>query len=139
MRMSEHEVAILDLQRAPYAREACCRVVQGIRTTVDSISVGRFDQNLAVQRISPPPAAQLDVHVHTAPHRHLATNEHKGRTISSRTPSPDRSYPLRERAINMCQSHGHRREVGDHDLAASGHMMYRCDVRVCKPKFPLSA
>jgi len=52
--MSEHEVAILDLQRAPYAREACCRVVQGIRTTVDSISVGRFDQNLAVQRISPP-------------------------------------------------------------------------------------
>jgi hypothetical protein len=29
-------------------------------TTVDSISVGRFDQNLAVQRIYPPPrAAQL--------------------------------------------------------------------------------
>jgi hypothetical protein len=29
-------------------------------TTVDSISVGRFDQNLAVQRIPPPPhAAQL--------------------------------------------------------------------------------
>ena len=54
MRMSEHEVAVLDLQRAPYAREACCRVVQGIRTTVDSISVGRFDQNLAVQRIPPP-------------------------------------------------------------------------------------
>ena len=76
MRMSEHEVAILDLQRAPYAREACCRVVQGIRTTVDSISVGRFDQNLAVQRISPP-VAQLDVHVHTAPHRHLVTDQHK--------------------------------------------------------------
>jgi hypothetical protein len=57
MRMSEHEVAILDLQRAPYAREACCRVVQGIMTTVDSNSVGRFDQNLAVQRISPPPPA----------------------------------------------------------------------------------
>ncbi len=63
MRMSEHEVAILDLPRAPYAREACCRVITGIRTTVDSISVGRFDQNLAVQRIFPPPAAQLDVHV----------------------------------------------------------------------------
>jgi hypothetical protein len=57
MRMSEHEVAILDLQRAPYAREACCRVVQGIRTTVDCIFVGRFDQNLAVQRISPPPSS----------------------------------------------------------------------------------
>jgi hypothetical protein len=28
-------------------------------TAVDSISVGRFDQNMAVQRISPPPAAQL--------------------------------------------------------------------------------
>ena len=55
MRMSEHEVVVLDLQRAPYAREACCRVVQGIRTTADSISVGRFDQNLAAQRIPPPP------------------------------------------------------------------------------------
>ena len=53
MRMSELEVTILDLQRAPYRREACCRVVQGIKTTVNSISVGRFDQNLAVQRISP--------------------------------------------------------------------------------------
>jgi hypothetical protein len=76
MRMSEHEVAVLDLQRAPYAREACCRVVQGIRTTVDSIYVGRFDQNLAVQRI-PPPVAQLDVHVHAAAHRHLVTDQHK--------------------------------------------------------------
>ena len=56
MRMSEHEVAILDLQRAPYAREACCRVVQGIGTTVDSIFVGRFDQNLAAKRIPPPPS-----------------------------------------------------------------------------------
>jgi hypothetical protein len=53
MRMSELEVTSLDLQRAPYGREACCRVVQGIMTTINSISVGRFDQNLGVQRISP--------------------------------------------------------------------------------------
>ena len=28
-------------------------------TTVDSIDVGRFDQNLLIQRITPPPAAQI--------------------------------------------------------------------------------
>jgi hypothetical protein len=42
-------------------------------TTVDSISVGRFDQNQAVQRLSLP-GAQLDVHSLTAPHRHVVRN-----------------------------------------------------------------
>jgi hypothetical protein len=39
-------------------------------TTVDSISVGRFDQNLAAQRISPPPPQ---------PHAHL----HQGQQVAN--------------------------------------------------------
>ena len=61
----------------------------------------------------------------------IATNKHKGRTISSRTPFPDRTYSLHERAINMCQSHGHCRKVCDRELTLRGHRMHRCDFHVC--------
>ena len=119
MHMSELEVTILDLQRAPYRREACCRVCTGHKDyhkfhlrwslrSKPSRSTSSRSTDITL------PAAQLDVHAHTAPHRHLATNEHKGRTISSRTPSLDRSYLLREGSISICQqSQGHCRKVGD--------------------------
>jgi hypothetical protein len=45
----------MGLQHAIRAWEVCCRAIWGYVTTADSISVGRFDQNLAVQRIFPPP------------------------------------------------------------------------------------